>query len=329
MGLLQDPELDGVPDLQSIASYLAYQYVPHPRSAFVDVEKLPPATTLAVDARGANQPVLATRLRGPSAERRSPRARGAAARADLGGHSYPPDQRGTLGAFLSGGVDSSAVVAAMADQMNEPVKTFSIGFRDADFDEVRFARIVAKRFATDHHELVVEPHALKIMPKLARHYGEPFADSSAIPSFYLAEMTSGHVTVALNGDGGDESFAGYPRYVASDMASRLDWLPGPVRRLGPHLVAPFGDGHRSTSIPAKTQRLARLLAMDPHERYTHWMTMFRRDMREQYLQPSCLPPSTRARSRCDWRRLARILEGVGSTECSTQTSTPTYQVTCW
>ena len=81
-----------------------------------------------------------------------------------------------LGAFLSGGIDSSAVVAAMAEQMSEPVKTFSIGFRDADFDEVRFARMIAERFATDHHEFVVEPHALEIMPKLARHYGEPFAD---------------------------------------------------------------------------------------------------------------------------------------------------------
>lgn len=289
MGLLQDPELDRVPDLQSIGSYLAYQYVPHPRSAFVGVEKLPPATTLAVDARGANQRRywrLDYAAPPPSDDRHELEERlreliWEATRIRL--ISEVP-----LGAFLSGGVDSSAVVAAMADQMNEPVKTFSIGFRDADFDEVRFARMVAKRFATDHHELVVEPHALEIMPKLARHYGEPFADSSAIPSFYLAEMTSGHVTVALNGDGGDESFAGYRRYVASDVASRLNWLPRSVRRLGPHLVAPFGYGQRSTSIRARAQRLARLLAMDPPERYTHWMTFFRRDMREQYLQPELL-----------------------------------------
>ena len=163
-----------------------------------------------------------------------------------------------LGAFLSGGIDSSAVVAAMADQMQRPVKTFSIGFPDADFDELRFARRVAKRFATDHHELVVEPHAIEIMPKLARHYGEPFADPSAIPSFYLAEMTSRHVTVALNGDGGDESFAGYRRYISSEMSGPTRRLPLSVRRLAPRLVAAPGDGRRDNSIRARMQRLARV-----------------------------------------------------------------------
>ncbi len=96
--------------------------------------------------------------------------------------------------------------------------------------------MIAERFCTDHHEFVVEPHALEIMPKLARHYGEPFADPSAIPSFYLAELTSHHVTVALNGDGGDESFAGYTRYVSNDLVAHLDWLPRPLQRLAPRLV---------------------------------------------------------------------------------------------
>ena len=171
-----------------------------------------------------------------------------------------------LGAFLSGGVDSSAVVAAMADQMSEPVKTFSIGFPRRGLRRVRVRRMVAERFATDHHEFVVEPHALEIMPKLARHYGEPFADPSAIPSFYLAEMTSRHVTVALNGDGGDESFAGYRRYVSSDMAAHFNWLPQPrAPAWRPSGARPWRSGHRRQRIRARVQRLARLLAMEPHD----------------------------------------------------------------
>ena len=139
----------------------------------------------------------------------------------------------------------------MADQMNEPVKTFSIGFRDADFDEVRFARLVAQRFGTDHHEFVVEPRALEIMPRLVRHYGEPFADASAIPSFYLAELTRRHVTVALTGDGGDERFAGYNRYVGGGITDRLATLPPAMRRMSP----PWPPAIRSASRGSFADRL--------------------------------------------------------------------------
>ena len=124
-----------------------------------------------------------------------------------------------LGAFLSGGVDSAAVVAAMAEASSRPVQTFSIGFTHEKFDELPLARLVAERFGTDHHELVVEPRAMELIPRIVRHYGEPFADDSAIPSFYLAEMARRHVTVALNGDGGDESFGGYTRYVVNQAAA--------------------------------------------------------------------------------------------------------------
>ena len=113
-----------------------------------------------------------------------------------------------LGAFLSGGVDSSIVVSEMAAASPQPVKTFSIGFEEEEYNELPRARVIAERFATDHHEFVVKPDAIELVPKLVRHYGEPYADSSAIPTFYLAELTRRHVTVALNGDGGDESFPG-------------------------------------------------------------------------------------------------------------------------
>jgi asparagine synthase (glutamine-hydrolysing) len=286
MALLQDPEVERTPDPRAIASYLAYQYVPHPLSAFSGIEKLPPGTTLSVDAEGSrsrrywrldysppppnlSQPELAERLRELLWE---------ATRIRL--ISEVP-----LGAFLSGGIDSSAVVAAMADQSVDAVKTFSIGFPDAEFDELKYARIIAERFSTDHHEFVVEPHALEIMPALARHYGEPFADPSAIPSFYLAKLTSQHVTVALNGDGGDESFAGYLRYASNDLAARFNWLPRPLRQLAPAAVAPLGEGSRRNSTRARISRLAHVLAMEPYARYAYWMSAFPASMQESMLQP--------------------------------------------
>ena len=117
-----------------------------------------------------------------------------------------------LGAFLSGGLDSSAVVAAMSHVSDQRVRTFSIGFEDAAFDELPHARRIAERFGTEHHELVVRPQALDLVPRLATMFDEPYADSSAIPSWYLAEMASRSVVVAMNGDGGDEVLAGYTRY---------------------------------------------------------------------------------------------------------------------
>ena len=136
-----------------------------------------------------------------------------------------------IGAFLSGGVDSSTVVALDgARRLPHPIRTFSIGFDEADFDELRFARQVATRYGTDHYELVVKPDALDVLPKLAWHLDEPFADSSAIPTYYVSKITREHVTVALSGDGGDENFAGYRRYArAVELAARIGSKPGAAR----------------------------------------------------------------------------------------------------
>ena len=123
-----------------------------------------------------------------------------------------------LGAFLSGGVDSSAVVATMARVSGGRVRTFSIGFDRSDYDETRYARLVAQRLGTEHHEQVVKPDAVAMAPRLVWHYNEPFADSSALPSLALCEMARGFVTVALNVDGGDEAFFGYDRYLATVVA---------------------------------------------------------------------------------------------------------------
>jgi asparagine synthase (glutamine-hydrolysing) len=130
-----------------------------------------------------------------------------------------------LGAFLSGGIDSSAVVAIMSLLGAKPVKTFSIGFDDPDYSEVGYARQVAKLYQTEHHEEVVRPQAAELLPVLVRAYGEPFADPSALPSYLLAQMTRKHVTVALSGDGGDEAFGGYNRYVHEKMTRLFQRLP--------------------------------------------------------------------------------------------------------
>ncbi|MBK8694669.1 MAG: asparagine synthase (glutamine-hydrolyzing) [Deltaproteobacteria bacterium] len=134
-----------------------------------------------------------------------------------------------LGAFLSGGVDSSVIVALMARASTRPVKTFSIGFPDADDSELRYARMVAARYSTDHHELVVAPEMTAVLQGIVEHHGEPFGDSSAVATWYLARMTREHVTVSLSGDASDENFAGYKRYNPARLSSVFDRLPSPAR----------------------------------------------------------------------------------------------------
>jgi asparagine synthase (glutamine-hydrolysing) len=211
--ILQDREVPREPDLAAIDSYLRFQYVPHPASAFRGIRKLPPAHVLTWTA---GDPVSSRywQLEYCPDERCSlAEATEVVRQSLLEATKLRLRSDVPVGAFLSGGVDSSAVVAAMALQ-NGTVRTFSIGFDVDAYDETAYARQVARRYATDHHEFRVEPDAVAILPKMVWHYGEPFADSSALPSFYLSELTRRHVTVALNGDGGDESFAGYTRYIA-------------------------------------------------------------------------------------------------------------------
>ena len=179
-----------------------------------------------------------------------------------------------LGAFLSGGIDSSAVVAAMAEQSAEPVRTFSIGFDHQDFDELPHARRIAERFGTVHEEFQVRAEAIEIAPTIVRHYGEPFADSSAIPSFYLSELTRRQVTVALNGDGGDESFGGYTRYVANQLAERLHLIPATLRRALADAGARLPLGGDVASVKNKARRFSAALALESPARYASYVSWF-------------------------------------------------------
>lgn len=279
--LLEDREVSRRIDPAAIDAFLTYGYIPAPRSIFHGVRKLSPAHTLVFedgnvrtnrywhldfsrklavrDARELHEPIR-TAILGATKRRMV---------ADV-----------SVGAFLSGGIDSSAVVAAMAQSSSAAVKTFSIGFDHQAFNELPHARLVSQLFGTEHEEFIVRPDAVEVVPKIVRHYGEPYGDPSAIPTFYLAEMTRRHVTVALNGDGGDESFAGYARYLANGMAARLEWLPRSVRRAAASLAgAPSGED--LSSLANKARRLLQGLPMEPAERYRRYVAWSDRQQRDQ------------------------------------------------
>ena len=179
-----------------------------------------------------------------------------------------------LGALLSGGIDSSAVVAAMSQTGAAPVKTFSIGFDHQSFNELPAARMIARHFGTEHHEFTVRPDAIEVLPQIVRHYGEPFADSSAIPSFYVSALTREHVTVALNGDGGDESFAGYYSYVHTMLMSRLDRFPAWMRRLGAGIGGRLPTNGEDRSTLSRIHRLSSALVLDGPDRFARYMCCF-------------------------------------------------------
>ena len=176
-----------------------------------------------------------------------------------------------LGAFLSGGIDSSAVVALMSRLSQSPVKTFSIGFEEQDFSEVEHARRIAERFGTEHHEFIVRPNAVEVLPALVRHYGEPYADSSAIPTYYLSKMTRQHVTVALTGDGSDECFAGYERYAAMRIGEQFNRLPRLLREqvLQPAIAAM----PQSTMTRSRYGRIRRLLGVMGRSRGERYLAL--------------------------------------------------------
>ncbi len=221
------------PDREALRLYFQFGYVPDPHSAFAGVHKLAPGCWLTYDSSGR---VTQGRYWKPPA---------ASAEGEPGLTRKAAEERlrevfdtsvrirmiadVPLGAFLSGGIDSSSVVASMALSSSEPVKTFSIGFEEARFNELEYAAAVAKEFRTDHHEIVVRPNSLELIGKLARHFDEPFADSSAIPTYIVSEFASRHVKVALSGDGGDELFAGYDRFATARKMLYLDRMPGALR----------------------------------------------------------------------------------------------------
>lgn len=285
---LADPTFDPVPDLDAISAYLTYQYVPSPMSSFQGVHKLPPAHYLIV--RDGRLRVQRYWRLSYAAKRRLTEEEACEELIDrlkeairLRLISDVP-----LGAFLSGGVDSSAIVALMAGLSSAPVKTFSIGFEQEAFNELPYARLVAQRYATDHHEFIVRPDAAAIFPQLVWHYNEPYADSSAIPTYYLSQLARQHVTVALNGDAGDENFAGYRRYISPNLAGHFDRLPSALRRAVGGVARRAPAPARSDSVVYRGRRWLRNLSDTPAGRYTRRVTIFDADLKWEMCDPAFL-----------------------------------------
>jgi asparagine synthase (glutamine-hydrolysing) len=180
-----------------------------------------------------------------------------------------------LGAFLSGGVDSSTVVALMSEVSEEPVRTFSIGFEAKEHDERPFARLVAERFRTDHHEFVLEPDAVDVLPKLVSHFHEPFADSSALPTYYVSKLARDSVKVALSGDGGDEMFFGYTSFQGVELARHVQALPPAARGLMTGLARrlPRGSSPRWSDRVGRWQKWISDTTLPPDAAYRSKMTM--------------------------------------------------------
>ncbi len=272
--LLEIPGTGREIDPAAVDQYLTYQYVPHPRTIFRDLRKLPPGH-LAVYAgdRLAVRPYWEPDF---NAERRWTEDEAIEAlRGTLDSAvALRLQSEVPLGAFLSGGVDSSLVVALAQRRLDRPLQTFSIGFPVREYDETRYARRVAEQLGTAHQEFQVTPDGVAVLPKLAWHYDEPFADSSAIPTWYVSELTRRHVTVALSGDGGDELFAGYPRYRAVQLAARLDrcW---PLRHLlGAGWWQSLPAPSRQKSTWRRFLRFCQALRTPPVRRYLDWIGIF-------------------------------------------------------
>jgi asparagine synthase (glutamine-hydrolysing) len=274
--LLLHPDISREIEPDALHYYLSYMYVPAPLTAYRAIRKLEPGHTLCWSKNGEVrierywQPDFSHKLKIDEEEagERALEILREAVRVRL--MSEVP-----LGAFLSGGVDSSAVVALMSQESSGPVKTFSIGFEEQDFSELHHARRVAEHVGAEHHEFIVRPNAMEVLPTLVEHYGEPYADSSALPTYYVSRETRRHVTVALNGDGGDECFAGYQRYAAMRLAETYHRLPGVLRESfierGFELL-PSSGGLRDPLARAK--RFMRAASLPKLERYLRWMSVF-------------------------------------------------------
>jgi asparagine synthase (glutamine-hydrolysing) len=263
---------------EAIAPYLTFGYVPTPDTFFEGVRSVPPGHVLV--AEPGREPRLERYWAPPLA------GIDGVSHLDLSLREAAREVRSLLeaavrrrlvsdvplGAFLSGGIDSSTVVGIMARELDRPVQTFTIGFEDSDgYDERPFARLVADRHATDHHEFVVHPHAVDLIERLVWHHDQPFGDSSAIPTFLLSEVTRGHVTVALSGDGGDELFAGYERFAAGLAARRYAALPRLMRRAmrdGLELLPAGSLRGRAGSL----QRFARVAERGLPDAYCSWIS---------------------------------------------------------
>jgi asparagine synthase (glutamine-hydrolysing) len=281
-------------DPEAIQPFFLYGYVPSPRTFYRHVYQVEPGTVITVTHDGRISTRQYWRLEFPAQD--SPR----------GPHPRQDDIRTVrnlvtaavgkrlvsdvpLGAFLSGGIDSTIIVGVMSEILDRPVKTFSIGFKDAPgYDETAYARLAADRFKTDHTEYTVEPASFGLIEKLVWHHDGPFADASAIPTFIVSQLTRRQVTVTLTGDGGDELFAGYDRIAAALLGERV---PRPLRRLSTELSKIVPAGATARHQMSRVKRFFAAAGLPLEDRLTFWVSLFYSDLQE-LIAPVLLDPAS-------------------------------------
>lgn len=279
--ILTQKEYKKEPDYTAIHHYLTLQYVPAPLTGFKDIKKLEPGHYLLIDLKTKKtlkkqywRLDYSQKLNLAESQWCSKIMEKLTESVALRMIADVP-----LGAFLSGGIDSSAIVGLMSRQSSKPVKTFSIGFKEQTHNELPYARMVAEKFKTDHQEFIVEPRALEILPMLVRHYEEPYADSSALATYYVSKITRQHVTVALNGDGGDENFAGYGRYSVQKFGLLYDRLS----LINKYAVVPAMralSGALKTTLTSRMRQFAESMNDDYKTRYVNYICYFSNQMKE-------------------------------------------------
>ena len=279
--IIQDDSIKREISLDAVSYYLTYGYVPAPLSIFKNIKKLLPGHTLSCTKDGIKTKQYWDLKYAPTNHSESYYCKQIIKLLEeatkLRMISDVP-----LGAFLSGGIDSSTVVAMMSRVSNN-VKTFSIGFEEQSFSELKYARIVAERFKTDHKELIVKPDAIKILPKLIWHYNEPYADSSAVPTYYVSKVTRKYVKVALNGDGGDESFAGYDRYAADRVISYYTIIPSFLRKPINAFARTLPEPTTTKAFLRKVKRVMEVTTFPPEKRYIQFMVQFNDKLKKEII----------------------------------------------
>ena len=284
--LCEIPNLSRTVDPGALDLYFTYQYIPHPWSIYQSIKKMPPGHVGVY--RGEDLETRSYWSIDWNFEQAKTKAQAVEEVRSLVTDAVSLRLRSDvpLGAFLSGGIDSSLIVAIAQKQLKTPIRTFAIGFSDADFDETSYAQSVASYVGSEHRRFEVTPDALTILEKLAYHYDEPFSDSSAVPTWYLCEQTRTQVTVALSGDGGDELFAGYERYKALHMSEHVRRFLPLHQILQSSIVQRWKESSNRRSFVRRVKRFGEALGEPPARRYMRWLQIFNEATRSDMYQES-------------------------------------------
>lgn len=322
--ILQVPGVKREIDFEALNLYLSLQYVPSPWTMFKNIKKLPPAHYLLIK----NKEVLVNKY-WQLEVKTSPR---------LKQEEYEEGIRENLdeavrlrlvsdvpvGAFLSGGLDSSIIVGLMSKHLTSPVKTFSVGFAEKLYNELTYSRIVAKKFNAEHQELLLRPKIMEILPKIVKYFDEPFADYSCIPTYYMAQFAAQKVKVVLNGDGGDESFAGYLRYNACKLAGYFDLIPAFLKKLILTSIyfIPKSSDIRMTNWQLK--RFFRSLGLSPQRRYLNWISAFNSQEKKMLCHGSIIKDVNLGKEYELWDNVYGQNQGINFVESTIKVDIQTY-----